>query len=185
MPSPITHISAGIIIYRSLPADLRAQFPRRIFRVPLLALILIVVSQLPDLDAILGFLRDDMGAYHNQASHSMFTGMAVALILGLGMRWWLKGNYLFWVGLLFATYTLHLLLDMLTHSRGIMLFWPFSTQRFLSPVLIFYGLRWSHGLWSTSHIWTVISESLFWGAVFGLAHLFQKLKRTKDAAPNE
>jgi membrane-bound metal-dependent hydrolase YbcI (DUF457 family) len=179
MPSPITHLSAGIIIYRCLPAEQRAKFPRRIWRIPLLALILMVVSLLPDLDFILGLLRDDIGAYHNQASHSLITGMAVALVLGLGLRWWLKGTYLFWFGLLFVTYTAHILLDMLTHGRGNQLFWPLSTQRFISPILLFYGFRWARGLWSISHIWTFISELMFWGAVFGLAHLLPKITSKK------
>jgi membrane-bound metal-dependent hydrolase YbcI (DUF457 family) len=183
MPSPISHIAAGIIIYRSLPAEQRQKFPGRMFRFPFLALIILGVSLLPDMDALLGILTGDMGSYHNQGSHSLFTGLIVAIVLGLILRWWFKGKYLFWVGLLFASYTAHLFLDMLTNGRGIMLLWPFSTERFLSPVLLFYGLRWSHGLWSITHMWTVISEVVFWGVVFGLAHRFRLLKRVGKTSP--
>jgi membrane-bound metal-dependent hydrolase YbcI (DUF457 family) len=174
MPSPISHIAAGIIIYRSLPADQRQSNKVKFFQLPVLVLIILFMSLLPDVDSVLGFITGDMGNYHNQASHSLFIGAAAALLFGLILRWWLKGKLLFWFGLLFASYAVHLFLDMLTIGRGIKLLWPFSDERFLSPVLLFYGLRWSHGLWSITHIWTVVSEIGFWSIVFGLAHWFQK-----------
>jgi membrane-bound metal-dependent hydrolase YbcI (DUF457 family) len=173
MPSPISHIAAGIIIYRSLPAEQRKKHSGSVLQLPLLALIILAVSLLPDMDAVLGILSGNMGSYHNQASHSLITGLAASLVLSLILRWFLKGRYLFWVGLLLVTYTVHLFLDMLTQGRGIMLLWPFSAQRYQSPVMLFYGLRWSHGLWSISHIWTVVSEVLFWGIIFGLARHFR------------
>jgi membrane-bound metal-dependent hydrolase YbcI (DUF457 family) len=177
MPSPISHIAAGIIIYRSLPASKRINNKVKFFQLPVLVLIILFMSLLPDVDSVLGFLTGDMGNYHNQASHSLFTGAAAALLFGLILRWWLKGKLLFWFGLLFASYAVHLFLDMLTIGRGIKLLWPFSDERFLSPVLLFYGLRWSHGLWSITHIWTVVSEIGFWSIVFGLAHLIRRRRR--------
>jgi len=180
MPSPISHIAAGIIIYRSLPEKKRQKYRIKIFHYPLLAIIILGVSLLPDMDAVIGILTGDMGSYHNQATHSIFTGIAVAIILGAVMRWWLKGSYLFWAGLLFASYATHLLMDMLTHGRGIMLLWPLTDQRFLSPILLFYGLRWSHGVWSLTHIWTVVSELAFWGIVFWLARRLHVGRKTSD-----
>jgi membrane-bound metal-dependent hydrolase YbcI (DUF457 family) len=180
MPSPISHIAAGVIIYRSLPAEERKKVSGKIYHIPLLAIIVLAASLLPDLDAVLGIITGDMGAYHNQASNSLFTGIAVAFILGVFLHWWLKGKFLFWFGLIFVSYAAHVFLDMLTVGRGIMLFWPFSSERFISPFLVFYGLRWSHGLWNISHLWTVISEIGFWSAVFGLVHVLQKRKRVQE-----
>jgi membrane-bound metal-dependent hydrolase YbcI (DUF457 family) len=174
MPSPISHIAAGVIIYRSLPAEERQKGLRKFFGMPILLIVILGVSLLPDVDAVLGIITGDMGRYHNQATNSLFSGLAVALILGFLLRWWFGAKFLAAFGLVFTSYAVHLLLDMLTHGRGIMLLWPFSSERFISPVLLFYGLRWSHGLWSISHLWTFVSEIGFWGIVFGLAHLYQK-----------
>jgi membrane-bound metal-dependent hydrolase YbcI (DUF457 family) len=174
MPSPISHIAAGVFIYRSLPAHVRQKGIRKFLRVPILLIVILIASLLPDVDAVLGILSGNMGAYHNQASHSLFTGLVVALVLGFILRWWLGAKFLASFGLIFASYAVHLFLDMLTMGRGIMLLWPFSSERFLSPVLLFYGLRWSHGLWSITHLWTFVSEIAFWGAVFGVVYLYQK-----------
>ena len=42
-----------------------------------------------------------------------------------------------------------------------MLFWPLSSHRFSSPLLLFYGVRWSDGLFSIHHLSTVLNELLF------------------------
>jgi membrane-bound metal-dependent hydrolase YbcI (DUF457 family) len=178
MPSPISHIAAGVIIYRSLPAEARQNGYKKFIGIPVLLILILSISLLPDVDAVLGIVTGDMGGYHNQASHSLFTGLIAALFLGLLMRWWIGAKFLATFGLVFAAYAVHLFLDMLTHGRGIMLLWPFTSERFLSPVLLFYGLRWSHGLWSISHLWTFVSEIGFWGIVFGLAHLYQKRRKS-------
>jgi membrane-bound metal-dependent hydrolase YbcI (DUF457 family) len=150
----------------------------------MLAIFIIGMSMLPDLDAVLGLLSGNMGEYHNQASHSLITGLAASLMIAIVLRVWFKQGFLFWFGWLFAAYTVHLLMDMVTHGRGIMLFWPFTTQRFQSPIPLFYGLRWSNGLWSITHIWTVVSEVAFWAVVFGLARWFRSAK-SKKAVVNE
>jgi inner membrane protein len=142
------------------------------------------MSMLPDVDAVLGLLSGNMGEYHNQASHSLITAFAASLMIGLVLRIWFKQGFLFWFGWLFTAYTVHLFMDMMTYGRGIMLFWPFTTQRFLLPIPLFYGLRWSHGLWSITHIWTVVSEVAFWAIVFGLARWYRNMRREK-AVVNE
>ena len=36
-------------------------------------------------------------------------------------------------------------MDFFTVGRGVNPFWPFSLERFASPVPVFYGLHWSYG----------------------------------------
>jgi hypothetical protein len=45
--------------------------------------------------------------------------------------------------------------------RGVMAFWPLSSERFISPVLLFYGLHWSEGIFSGKDLWTIVNETNF------------------------
>jgi hypothetical protein len=57
-------------------------------------------------------------------------------------------------------------MDFFTVSRGVMLFWPLTDQRFVSPVKLFTGLHWSQGVWSVHHLYTIFSEGIFVLSVF-------------------
>jgi hypothetical protein len=64
--------------------------------------------------------------------------------------------------LILVAYDLHVLMDFFTYdSRGVMLLWPFSALRFESTVSLFYGVRWSKGLWAVEHLITLFSELTF------------------------
>ena len=118
-------------------------------------------SQLPDIDSAAGIWFGDFGAYHNNLTHSLFVGLAVAAATG-----WLApvltGASYKW-GFLFVLicYELHVLMDFVTVGRGVMLFWPITAQRFQSPVKLFYGLHWSQGWTSPSHLLTLANELAF------------------------
>jgi inner membrane protein len=60
-----------------------------------------------------------------------------------------------------------------------MLFWPFTQQRFSSPVTLFYGLHWSKGLFSIDHVWTVLTEGLFIAVVLLVWHFAARWKNRK------
>jgi hypothetical protein len=62
-------------------------------------------------------------------------------------------------------------MDAATVSRGVMALWPLTETRFLAPVTIFYGLHWSDGWISIRHLWTLLTELLFAGLLFGLLRL--------------
>ncbi len=157
MPSPIAHIATGAFIARLTQSKVVGR--KEVWR---WWLVCMAVSMAPDVDAVIGVLRGDLGAWHNQGTHSLFAGALVCAILlpmvsrflpGLG---WVR--LYGWLGLL---YGMHLLMDAFTYGRGIKLFWPISDMRFRSPVLLFYGFRWSDGLFSARHLITLASETAF------------------------
>lgn len=66
-----------------------------------------------------------------------------------GQRWFLLAMLL---------YGLHLLMDFLCVGRGMMLFWPFTRLRFSFMFPIFFGVKWSDGMVSIQHFWTLLNE---------------------------
>lgn len=161
MPSPIAHTTMGYVIHRLY----RGRGPKRSLRqlgpLPGLLLLAAGLSLLPDIDSIAGILLQDFGRYHNNGSHSLFVGLAVAVAIG-SLVWWRKqSGFVYWFGLVLLCYQFHIILDFFTVGRGVMLFWPLSAARFESPVKLFYGLHWSDGLVSVKHIWTLLNELAF------------------------
>lgn len=174
MPSPIVHTTAGYVMYRLF----RRQDETSVRRpdLPLLATTFFF-STLPDVDVALGFWYRDMVNFHNQESHSLLMGLFIALLFAalLAIRRYQNTWRLF--GIALSCYSLHVILDSLIPSRGVMLFWPLSEERFASPVPFFYQLQWSEGLWSASHIVT-ISHELFVSAIaLGIVTLFLRRRR--------
>ena len=157
MPSPVVHVSAGYLFYRLTRDRLGVPATRPLGRL-LLAAALIFLAMLPDLDAALGLVLGDLGKYHNQANHSLMAGamwaVGVALVASLGgVR--IAGR---WFAAALTSYYAHLLFDYFTIGRGLKLLWPISGERFRAPFAVFYGLRWSEGLVSVNHFWTLFSE---------------------------
>lgn len=159
MPSPIAHSATGFVISRIATRmgtpTLSSVNPHAVI------LVAVGLSLLPDLDSVLGLLLGDFGRYHNNASHSLFVGLAIAVVVGLlavssGRAGFLQG---FFVAL--ACFQLHVIMDFFTVGRGVMAFWPLTAQRFSSPLPLFYGLRWSDGWFSQRHLWTVLTEVPF------------------------
>ncbi len=178
MPSPLVHLAAGSLIAHETVRRTRAPFPRawKIWGVCLF------FSMAPDLDSVAGFLANDMGKYHNQFTHSLFFAVLFCLALAWPVRklipaWSWKTAFL--VPLL--CYALHSLLDWATRGRGVLLFWPFFRERLLSPVILFYGVRWSDGLLSWRHGITLGSEILTLAVGFGLYRLWRR-RRANGAA---
>lgn len=197
MPSPIAHAAIGYVIYRlaansklnpkprqapvdALPREAGAETRQssvvldnlrtRLTSLPALLLVSIFFSLLPDADAIPGLLFGELGAFHNQFTHSLVTGALAALAAGslgallLGRSW---APAIFLTALL--AFELHVAADFFTyHSRGVMLFWPFTSARFVSPVKLFYGVRWSQGLFSPLH-WITLATELGFSALLILA----------------
>lgn len=160
MPSPIAHLAAGYIIYRM--AQQRELQPPVQTPEGRLGLLLLAgsFSLLPDVDSAIGLLLQDFGRYHNNATHSLLVGATIAFSCAALMKWRTK-QFGFWFAFFLACYSLHILMDAATWGRGVMALWPLSEQRFLSPVLLFYGLHWSEGLLSASHLITIATELIF------------------------
>lgn len=158
MPSPIAHAAMGYVVYLGLRSHVPAEARGYVGPLPRLMLASVALSMLPDVDAIVGVLAGDLSKYHNNLTNSMVFGLLVAV--GLGAVVWLRQRSGFgrWFATALICYELHVLMDFFTRGRGVMLAWPFLSDRFESPVNLFYGVRWSHGLASPSHLVTLSTE---------------------------
>lgn len=161
MPSPIVHLAAGVLIARRLTRLPNGRHNRRAIWASAL-----FFSMAPDLDAIPGLLTGNLSAYHNEATHSLFFGMAFCLIAAPGVRLFLDGwsfsrVYVF----VLLCYLFHLALDLLTRGPGLKLFWPLTDERYSLPVTLFYGVRHSEGLLTAHHLITLANELLVVGVL--------------------
>jgi inner membrane protein len=177
MPSPIAHLGTGYAIYRYY----KHQLPQHRGSTWLLALQVVLVmglSMLPDLDVILAFIFGDMEKYHNNFSHSIFLAFPVALICAVVFQRLYRSKFWLWFLVSFVSYSLHVLLDMFTGGRGVMLFWPLTQARYNSPVALFYGVQWGLGWFSIWHLWTIFTEALFALLLIGTVYLLD-MKRSR------
>jgi len=176
MPSPIAHTTAGYVVYRLSRARRPEESLGQVGPFPRLLILTVGLSLLPDIDSIAGLLLGDFGRYHNGPSHSLFVGLAAALLVG-GIAWRARrAGFFHWFGIALVCYHLHIIFDFFTIGRGVLLFWPLTSDRFQSPVKLFYGLRWSDGLISLSHVWTLLSELGFALLVVLGMHLLERKK---------
>ena len=190
MPSPIAHTTMGYAIHRLYRGRRSRPNLGRLGPLPGLLLVAAGLSLLPDLDSVAGLLWRDFGRYHNNWSHSLLVGLAIALTAG-GLAWWRKrSGFVYWFGLVLLCYQFHIALDFFTVGRGVMLFWPISSARFESPVKLFYGFHWSDGLVSINHSWTLLNELGFAFLVVLMVHLlergtanFKAIRRVSDRSP--
>ena len=146
MPSPVAHITAGFSVNQ------RTGFG--IFSC-------IMLSILPDFDFLPGVIMGDPAGWHGTISHSIAAVLIAAIIAFCITRFFLKrrdgGRISVLTG---VVYGMHILMDFFTDGRGIMLLWPLK-ERFVSPVSLFYGLKWNEPVWSSSHLWTMFNEGVF------------------------
>ncbi len=119
------------------------------------------LSLVPDVDAVPGLVAGDIRFFHNAAMSSLAAALIVSLIAAGVFSWKYRFSLLFGFAVAFVSYATHLLMDFFTAGRGVMLLWPFVTERFVSPVKLFYGLHYSDGLLSPRHLWTVLTEMMF------------------------
>ena len=162
MPSPIVHSAAGYAIYRFSKRNLPEVWKKRAGPVSFLLILTLIFSMMPDLDAIAGLITGDFGKYHNNGTHSLIVGLLVAVTIALALSRKRRVEFLPWFLIVFFSYGSHILLDFFTWGgRGVMLFWPLSSERYQSGVSLFYGVRWGDGLFSINHLWTLATEVTF------------------------
>ena len=181
MPSPIAHVTMGLVIYRLFnrapqPHGPQARSPSL---VPRLLLATAALSLLPDLDAAVGAVVGDLGRFHNNVAHSPLFGLAASL--GVGGLVWLRGKAGFfrWSLITLLCYELHVLMDYFTVGRGVMILWPISPARYSAPVAVFRGLHWSEGWLSPQHLWTLLNELAWAAVVVGIVYLVTSRKRRR------
>jgi inner membrane protein len=129
-----------------------------------LLLLVVLFALLPDFDFIPGILVGKPALYHHGISHSLGTGVAVALLVAwIARRWWPDRAGLLFL-LFFGAYASHLLFDFFgTDSRppyGIPLFWPLSSANYLSPIPLFTGVR--HVRSTDGHLLEMIEGVISW-----------------------
>lgn len=160
MPSPIAHTAAAYAVYRSF--DGRAQkdtVPKA--AAPVLLTAAVVLSLLPDLSSLAALFGGDLSTVHNNWEHSLMVALVVAVLLGSAVQLRTGRGFSRWFWLALVCYSLHLIMDLFTVGRGVMLLWPFSSERLSPPFKLFYGLHWSDGWLSTRHWWTLLTETVF------------------------
>ncbi len=171
MPSPLAHVTIGALLadtQRTLLPDRRSQFR--------LLAVCLFFSLAPDLDVIPGLIAGDLNAYHNQASHSLLFALGVSLlgapvVSSLLPSLSIKRSFL----IVFVCYTTHILMDLVTRGRGVLLLWPFTDHRFASPVPLFYGVERSYGVWTYHHLITLANEIVF---IVLVTALYLRYRRT-------
>lgn len=166
MPSPLAHAAAGYAVYEIFRQRGQAQRAEGALVTAKRFILVVVLTMLPDVDSVVGLLSGNFGRFHNNATHSLFVGLLAAAIVGLLMSRVQAGRFAPWFFLTLLLFELHVVMDYFTIGRGVMAFWPFTAERYLAPVSLFYGFHWSDGLLSVSHLWTIVTETAFSAALF-------------------
>jgi len=177
MPSPFAHITMGYVIYRVFRKRLPEISGVHLWMLPGLFLITAILSILPDSDAILGVLAGDLNRFHNNGTHSLIVGLVVAFLAAVIVHRKYCLSLWIWFTVILISYEMHIVLDFFTIGRGVMLFWPFSHQRYSSPILLFFGLHYSDGLFSVRHLWTLATEMAFFFTAYLLMVFFDRGRR--------
>jgi membrane-bound metal-dependent hydrolase YbcI (DUF457 family) len=185
LPSPIIHTATGYLVYRLAKGRLTPGSPGSAKpALPLLGISLLF-AVLPDFDAVPGLLWGDLERFHNQWTHSLAAGLGLAIAAASLLRWWVRSDFLLSFLAAFASYTLHVGMDFFTYdTRGVMVFWPFSSGRYASDLVLFYGVRWDRGWLAPEHLITLATELAFllaaWGAMEALRRIRLRLAPSGD-----
>jgi hypothetical protein len=176
MPSPIAHISVGYLLYRFFGKHIsyRRHNYRRLFTILLIGVFLFL-SMVPDLDAVVGMLTNQMGRYHNNWTHSIIVCVGISLV-GAAVMYLIVDKLAVCLGAAFACCSLHIIMDFFSYGRGVMLLWPITYHRFQPPFYIFMGLHWSEGVWSALHLLTLLNELLFVAILLACIKIYSLLK---------
>jgi membrane-bound metal-dependent hydrolase YbcI (DUF457 family) len=181
MPSPLAHSTMGYVIYRMAKDRSSGQGLGKVGPLPNLLILTVGLSLLPDIDSIAGVALGDFGRYHNGPTHSLFVGLAVALLVAGVAQWTRRSGFFYWFAIASLCYQSHVIFDFFTVGRGVLLFWPLTSARFQSPVRLFYGLRWSDGFTSIHHVWTLLSELGFALLLVAAVHLLERKRASTQS----
>ena len=170
MSSPISHLACAYMAYSAVAA--RNPSARGVSCGRALAAAAFF-SLAPDLDYGLAWIGGNIEAYHNQFTHSLLVviGFGCLAVVSLRMvRPSLHAGTLFLLAA--ACGLMHLAVDYFTQGRGVMLLWPWSEHRFISPFPFFQGVRWNEGWISPSHLRTLAQDTLFAVVVVGMVRIW-------------
>ena len=145
MPLPVAHALIGA----STAAALRPASQARQWKPILIGAFL---SVCPDFDYALNVMRISGGGWHHGFTHSIAFAFLLGLLTIVVLREWKVRSFI----LFSAAAVSHTLLDyLITESRGVALWWPFTDHRYKLEITnpIDYT-------WSDASIWEVIAGVL-------------------------
>lgn len=177
MPLPVAHSLAGYSLY----AAQRLPFFRKTWQT---VLFFVVLANLPDLDFVPGFFVGDPNFYHSTFTHTL----GAAAIVGILGGWFFSRRHgRFWAYALIigATYYSHVLLDHFNQDGrppyGVMLFWPLSSEYYMSPVAFFSPVQKSSvasqfvaSVLSAHNFWVAAKELILLGPLAVLAYIARR-----------
>ena len=182
MPSPLGHSAVAIAYW---PAIRRRSAHLGRGRRWLLAVLLLGALLAPDLDILAGPLAGQpLLHYHNGISHSLLFALVFGVLFGGVCRLLVGRGTVFFAGVGTSAYVVHVLLDACCWGRGVLLFWPFSDVRIISPVYLFLGVRHSCDAPWYMHVLTVLNELVFAAIVWGVVRWFRR-PRSTESEPQE
>jgi inner membrane protein len=133
MPLPIAHSLAGVAFSRAQPLHFFKKKWQDVF-------FIIVLSNAADFDFLPGFLIGNPSLYH----HGFFHTLGASLVVGsIGGFFFSRDKGKFWkyAVVIALIYYFHVVMDYLTEDKrppfGVLLFWPFSQEYFISSFLVF------------------------------------------------
>lgn len=180
MSSPIAHAAAGYAIYSAF----RRKFPSgRLLGLSsgtIWPAIIVFLCLIPDLDAIIAFILGSFERFHNNLSHSLLACAVIPLLLtpllNIFTRLSLKTSFLL---ILICCYS-HIIIDLFTMSRGVMLFWPFSTIRIHAPISLFVGVPWSSKLTNPFYLLMAINDLCFAASLTAIVFVIRIFTKKKE-----
>ena len=121
MSLPLGHLALGATVYDLCSSDRQSMF--RNWRP---ALLVTILANLPDIDMIFGLiLRDEGGAFHRGATHSILFALLAAFASANAWRMWPRLPRIgFFLG--FAIILSHLLADYFLTSAPVSFLWPLN-----------------------------------------------------------
>lgn len=181
MASPVGHSLCGLAI---------AAFFPRLFSLKnwVLWIAILCFANLPDMDYLFGFFTGNPNTFHRLWTHSLGFMLMVGVLVLFIERWVNRAWKFQWSILAMLLIFFHLVVDYLgVDTRGdvgIPIFWPVSSENFISPVSIFRDIHKSNSsgnfiqsLFSVYNLWTIIQEILILGSVFIVVFFYKRKKQ--------
>ena len=155
MPTPIGHALAGAIVFYSSPGKIK--------NTTTLLLAAVFFSLLPDIDFLFGFPLGDPNRFHHNFTHSFVFVILMGLVGGLLYAKLFQQRSLIYSAIFISAGISHVILDILAMDKrapfGCPIFWPFSQQYYISPIILF------------SDVSRVSDSKLFIGSLFNWHNL--------------
>jgi membrane-bound metal-dependent hydrolase YbcI (DUF457 family) len=164
VPLPVAHGLLGASVVAALLPSSRSRIAK-----PLLIGALLGIS--PDFDYALNWLRMSGGGWHHGFTHSIPFALVIGMVTIIVLREWKLRSFIVFS----AAYASHTLLDFLiTESRGVALWWPFTDHRYKLrlPNPIEYSSLWET---TTDMIKIALTELLIFAPVLLVVVLIRRV----------